>query len=116
LLAGGIGITGVLSFVHAHPAVKLYWSAKSASRALVEDVRVSGLFDRLGAGIVLNIGGPRFEFEVLLRDECEVQRRGKIGVVVCGPSSFCDDLRAAIVRVSKTTKIDIELYEEAFSW
>lgn len=116
LLAGGIGITGVLSFVHAHPAVKLYWSAKSASQSLVDDVKESGLLDRLGGEVVLNIGGPRFDFGVLLRDECEVQRRGKMGVVVCGPPGFCDDVRAAVVGVSKTSCVDIELCEEAFSW
>ncbi|KAK5071571.1 hypothetical protein LTR64_004650 [Lithohypha guttulata] len=117
LLAGGIGITGVLSHAYTHPAVKLYWSVKTAGQALVDDVRRSGMLDHLSNGVTLNVGGARFDFEILLGEECIGQEpRTKLGVVVCGPASFCDDARAAVVKVARRTKIDIELCEEAFSW
>lgn len=119
LFAGGVGITGVLSFALAHPSVKLYWSAKHPSKALVDDVQNSRLLSHLGEGVVLNVGGPRFNFETLLREETSHElKRQKIGVVVCGPPSFCDDLRAAVVKVGKAEakRVEFTLAEEAFSW
>lgn len=121
LLAGGIGITAVLGFAHTHPSTKLFWSVKTRSQALVEDVRGSGLLDRFGHDVVLNVGGPRFHFTELLVDEARMTKsslatRGKIGVIVCGPPSFCDDARAAVVAAGRMGIVEFDLCEEAFSW
>lgn len=121
LLAGGIGITAVLSFVHAHQRTELFWSAKTSSQALIDDVQSSGLLERLGDDIVLNIGGSRFDFFNSLTNEAHVTKttlvkEGRIGVVVCGPSSFCDDARAAVVAVGRKAIVDFNMCEEAFNW
>lgn len=39
-----------------------------------------------------------------------------LGVVVCGPSGMCDDVRQLVVSILKESKVKIELDVEAFSW
>ena len=40
LIGGGIGITGLIVWIHAHPNVKLAWSGKSSAEALVHEMDI----------------------------------------------------------------------------
>ncbi|KAG8627904.1 hypothetical protein KVT40_003777 [Elsinoe batatas] len=114
LFAGGIGITGLAGFVIAHPRTKLYWSARQESMPLVEDVKSSGVLSGLGKdGLVLRTGGERWDFGTILAEE--IGNGVRFGVVVCGPPSFCDDMRDAVARIGRQGK-DVRLAVEAFSW
>ncbi|TKX22013.1 ferric/cupric reductase transmembrane component-like protein 6 [Elsinoe australis] len=116
LIAGGIGITGVAAFAAAHPRTKLYWSVREETRALVEDVRESGVLGCLGREkLVLRVGGEsgRWDFGEVMGVEARAGER--TGVVVCGPPGFCDDVRDAVARIGRQGR-DVRLVVEAFSW
>jgi predicted ferric reductase len=110
LVAGGIGITAVLPFAHAHPNVKVYWSMRDGQAAMAKELQ-PGL-KHVEQDIVI---GKRLDLSGLLKKEVAAGWKD-IGVVVCGPGSMCDDLRREVVRVSKAQKVKIELDVEAFSW
>ena len=63
-----------------------------------------------------NLGGARFRFEKILNGEMASMKGTKWGMVVCGPSPFCDDVRAAAVTVDRIGKVDMELVEESPNW
>jgi predicted ferric reductase len=110
LVAGGIGITAILPFAHAHPNVKVYWSMRESQAAMAKEL--SPGLRHVEQDIVV---GTRLDLVELL--EKEVKGGWKdVGVVVCGPGGMCDDLRREVVRVSKEQKVKIELDVEAFSW
>ena len=96
LIGGGIGITGLLSFLQRHPDVKLYHSVKAEDKCLI---------DALGTVISelpekeINIG-RRVAISPLLQDEANAGW-ARIGVVVCGPAGMCDDARAAVAVVAR---------------
>jgi predicted ferric reductase len=110
LVAGGIGITAILPFAHAHPNVKVYWSMRDGQAAMAKELQ-PGL-KHVEQDIVI---GKRLDLSMLLEKEVAAGWKD-IGVVVCGPGSMCDDLRREVVRVSKAQKVRIELDVEAFSW
>jgi predicted ferric reductase len=110
LIAGGIGITAVLPFAHAHPNVKIFWSMRETQAAMVKELQpgLRHIEQDIVTGKRLNLAG-------LL--EKEVGGGWKdVGVVVCGPGGMCDTVRQEVVRVSKESKVRIELDVEAFSW
>lgn len=111
LIGGGIGITGLLSFVSNHWNVKLAWSVKESARCLVDDL------DRVLSGIGdkdVRIG-RRLDVGQLLAEEMDAGWE-KVGVVVSGPGGFCDDVRAAVATAGKHAKTQFELEVEAYSW
>ena len=111
LIGGGIGITGILPFVNNHWNVKLAWSVKESARCLAEDLQgaLSAVADKeISVGTRLNV-------KQLLQQEVEAGWE-RVGVVVCGPSGLCDDVRATLVAASKLGKTDFELEVEAYSW
>jgi predicted ferric reductase len=110
LVAGGIGITAILPFAHAHPNVKVFWSMRDGQAAMAQELQ-PGL-RHVEQDIVI---GKRLGLAGLLEKEVAAGWKD-IGVVVCGPGSMCDDLRREVVRVSKVQKVKIELDVEAFSW
>ncbi|KAK3356341.1 ferric reductase-like transmembrane component [Lasiosphaeria hispida] len=109
LIAGGIGITGVLPWAHSHLNVKLVWSVKEAAHTLVEVVNLGGVVSK-----EVRIGS-RFNVEELIFEE-ENAGWARVGVVVCGPGSLCDDTRAAVVAAGRKGKTVFELEVDAFSW
>ena len=111
LIGGGIGITGILPFVNNHWNVKLAWSVKESARCLVEDLQgaLSGVADK-----EISVGN-RLNVKQLLREEVEAGWE-RVGVVVCGPSGLCDDVRATVVAAGKLGKTEFELEVEAYSW
>lgn len=48
IISGGIGITGMLPWINAHPNVKLCWSVKKSADCLVQalDVPIQGVADK----------------------------------------------------------------------
>jgi NAD(P)H-flavin reductase len=105
LIAGGIGITGLLPWIHAHPNIKLAWSVKSSAEALVSEMDTDKEV----------LVGERLNIEEALRAEAFVSYK-KVGVVVCGPSAMCDDVRAKVAGLGRASKTVFELEVDAFSW
>ena len=111
LIGGGIGITGLLAYIPAHANVKLAWSVKSSAEALVKEVRQP--LSRVGEKMVLV--GERLDVDALLRAE-ESAGYKKVGVVVCGPPGLCDDVRAKVAGIGRSSATVFKLEVEAFSW
>ncbi|KAL9563766.1 hypothetical protein ACKAV7_012155 [Fusarium commune] len=111
LIGGGIGITGLLSWIRAHMNVKLAWSLKESSRPLLQDLEPA--LREVADKVVLV--AERLDVKALLHQEVEAGWK-RIGVVVCGPAGLCDDTRAAVASLGKTGGAIFELEVDAFSW
>lgn len=111
LIGGGIGITGLLAFVNSHVNVKIAWSVKQVDRALAEELDHAV---RTVADNEVRIG-ERLDVRRLLQQEVESGYK-KIGVVVCGPPSLCDDVRALVSSMGRHEKVEFELEVDAFAW
>jgi predicted ferric reductase len=111
LIGGGIGITGLLTWTHAHINIKLAWSLKESARPILQNLEpaLSGIADK-----VVTVG-QRLDIEALLTHEIEIGWN-KVGVVVCGPPGLCDDVRSAVVRFGKRERTVFELEVDAFGW
>jgi hypothetical protein len=111
LIGGGIGITGLLTWTHAHINIKLVWSLKESARPILQNLEpaLSSIADKIV------MVGQRLDIEALLAHEIEIGWN-KVGVVVCGPPGLCDDVRSAVVRFGKREKTVFELEVDAFGW
>lgn len=113
LIGGGIGITGLLPWIPelTRPKVKLFWSVKNAADSLVQafDDALSSLGEK-----DVRIG-QRFDITTLISQEAQAGW-SKIGVVICGPSGLCDDVRTAVVAIGKKEKVIFELEVDTYSW
>ena len=114
LIGGGIDITGILPFINNHWNVKLAWSVKKSARCLVEDLQGAGALSAV-TDKEIRVRN-KLNVEQLQQEEVEAGWE-RVGVVVCGPSGLCDDVRATVVvAASKLGKTDFELEVEAYSW
>ncbi|KAL7629722.1 hypothetical protein AAE478_001245 [Parahypoxylon ruwenzoriense] len=112
LIAGGIGITGVLPLLtSSNRNTKLFWSLKTSSAPLLQDLSLA--LDSAPEKDILV--GKRLDVEALLEQEARVGWH-RVGVVVCGPQGLCDAVRAAVVRCGRKGKTVFELEIDAFSW
>ncbi|KAK6536624.1 hypothetical protein TWF281_000851 [Arthrobotrys megalospora] len=111
LIGGGIGITGLVAWIHAHSNVKLAWSIKSTATALLQEMDV--VLKRLSDKEVLI--GERLNIDNLLRKEAEAGY-AKVGVVVCGPPGMCDDVRAKVAGFGRGSRTVFSLEVHSFSW
>lgn len=111
LLGGGIGITGLLSWLSFHTNVKLAWSAKATDQALVDEMS-TGLANVADKQVLV---GQRFCVEELLKNEVKFGYK-KVGVVVCGPAEMCDEVRAVVTGLGRGNKTVFELHVDTFSW
>ncbi|KAK4442545.1 ferric reductase like transmembrane component-domain-containing protein [Podospora aff. communis PSN243] len=111
LIAGGIGVTAVLPFLARHSNIKLAWGLREAARGLADDLEpaLAGLTEK-----DIRIGSRINVTELL--DEEEETGWGRIGVVVCGPGSLCDEVRAQVASRAMAAKAEWELEVDAFSW
>lgn len=114
LIAGGIGITGVLAWVDNHTNVKLFWSVRQSAQSLVDALGpVTGRLDENNVEVRV---GRRFDVHQLLEGELKAGW-AKIGVVVCGPGGLCDDVRASLVALGKQySDTSFVLEVEAYTW
>ncbi|KAI1766945.1 ferric reductase like transmembrane component-domain-containing protein [Hypoxylon sp. FL1150] len=111
LIGGGIGVTGLLPWITAHVNVKLAWSLKQTSEPLAKDL-ATALENIVDKEVLI---GKRLSIKALLAQEVQAGW-DRIGVVVCGPDSLCDDVRAAVVVFGRREKAVFELEVDAFSW
>jgi predicted ferric reductase len=111
LLAGGIGITGVLAWLSVHPNTKLAWSVKASDQALVDEM-YTALGNVADKQVLV---GQRFDIKELLQRDMAIGYK-KIGVVVCGPAEMCDETRAVVAGLGRGSKTVFELHVDAFSW
>lgn len=111
LIAGGIGVTGVLPFIARHGNVKLAWGLRAVAKGHADDLEpaLAGLAEK-----DIRIGS-RISVAELLEEEDEAGW-GRIGVVACGPGSLCDEVRALVAARAKKSKAVWELEIDAFSW
>lgn len=113
LIGGGVGITGLLPFVHCHTNVKLFLGVKTHDRCLL-DALSSVLDDIREKEIAV---GQRLDIDRLLRIEASLGWP-KVAVLVCGPAGMCDDVRALVSKLGKKNAggCSFELEVDAFSW
>ncbi|KAK4182521.1 hypothetical protein QBC35DRAFT_509835 [Podospora australis] len=113
LIAGGIGITGVLPWVDSHPRVRLTWTVKESAKCLVASME--GVLGRIADEDIIVRVGERFDIMELLHQEIEAGWK-RVGVVVCGPVSLCDDARAAVTEAGRGHRTVFVLEVDAFAW
>ena len=93
LIAGGIGITGILPFLKNHWNIKLAWSVKESAKCLVDDL--DGAMAQLASPDKDVRVGSRINVNQLLAEEITAGWE-RVGVVVSGPAELCHDVRAAV--------------------
>jgi predicted ferric reductase len=144
-IAGGIGITSIISYLqlyletlrgptHAGEPRRrggarasrfvLVWSAREES--LVKAIRSQiGDGPELGRkGVEIRIvdtsvaGGERLDVDEVVRGEVlgEENEGRKVAVVVCGPGGMADAVRGAVVGCIGKGDVEVELVEESFCW
>ncbi|KAI8957694.1 putative rerric reductase like transmembrane component [Daldinia sp. FL1419] len=113
LIAGGVGISAVVPVLRARNGrVRLFWGARSKS--LVEAVETSLGTDILVPSVIGEIVvGRRLNLREIL--EREVVGDGEAAVVVCGPGSMADEVRAIVSVLGRKGRV-VKLFDEAFSW
>ena len=111
LIGGGIGITGLIAWIHMHPNIKLAWSVKSNAEPLVRELNtvLASVADKQV------YVGERLDVDGLLKVAAEAGYK-KVGVVVCGPPGMCDDVRAKVAGIGRGNRTVFELEVDAFSW
>ena len=111
-IAGGTGITTILPTLRQHPGrAKLYWGVRNDR--LVKHLRANGLLD--GIEVAQVSVGERLDLVAILDSEIDGYVKEPI-VMVSGPSSMADDVRAATVNVMRRTGMNVKLLDESFSW
>jgi NAD(P)H-flavin reductase len=113
LIGGGIGITGLLTYTSCHPNFKLFVGVKTIDEELVTSLQP--MLDEIREKHI--IVGARLDIEGLLREEANLGW-SRVAVVVCGPASMCDDVRAVVAQLGKEKagQCLFELEVDAFSW
>ncbi|KAM0433174.1 hypothetical protein ACHAQK_009353 [Fusarium lateritium] len=113
LIAGGVGITSLFALIHNHWNVKLAWSVKEDARCLVHELEPA--LDSLTTAQTDIRVGSRFDITSLLDDEASAGWK-RVGIVVSGPGSLCDDVRSAVAGMGRHSKTVFELEVDAYSW
>ena len=111
LIGGGIGITGLLSWINSHSNVKLCWSVKQSAECIVRDL------ESVLKGVAVKEVkiGQRLDINTIMAEEEHADSK-KIGVVVCGPGGLCDDVRVAVAKAGRDGTARFELEVDAYSW
>ncbi|KAI1474027.1 putative rerric reductase like transmembrane component [Daldinia eschscholtzii] len=113
LVAGGVGISAVVTALRIRTGrTRLFWGIRSKS--LVEAVSNSLGPDILVPGVIGEIAvGRRLNLRAIL--EREVAKDGETAVVVCGPNTMADEVRAIVSELGRKGRA-VKLIDEAFSW
>jgi NAD(P)H-flavin reductase len=110
-VAGGVGITAILPYLHAHKGqAKLFWGSRSQAlvNALKEEVR--------GYGGEIIVGRRLFVKLALQREFEKVNDDVAVAVVVSGPKGMGDDVRELVCEIAKARRGDVRLLDENFGW
>ncbi|KAK3304796.1 uncharacterized protein B0T15DRAFT_558808 [Chaetomium strumarium] len=108
-IGGGIGITGVVPWAFQHRNVKLVWSVAESARCLTDAIDLTGVADS-----EVRVG-RRFDVDELVNGEAGAGWE-RAGVVVSGPGSLCDDVRAAVAVAGSRGNTVFEFEVDAYSW
>ena len=111
LVGGGIGITSLMPWVANHENIKVCWGLRESARCLINEFE--GPLSRVQEKDVRV--GSRLDFDSLLAQEVDAGWK-KVGIVVSGPGSFCDGVRAAVVAAGKKGRTEFELEVDAYTW
>jgi len=116
-IAGGVGITGVLSIAQSFPGVsiKLVWGVRDASllKAVEDSGELARLRKREGSEVAVSVG-ERIRVGDVLREELDKEDRGKLGVVVCGPAGMADEVRANVAELGSKSNRGVVFVDEAY--
>ncbi|KAK6350511.1 hypothetical protein TWF718_003702 [Orbilia javanica] len=118
-LAGGVGITGVLPYLNQFGSPRngrLYWGMRDSS---LKNALATELADLPSSIQVETAIGSRLDVESIIREELASRNSGGlIGIVVCGPAGFADEVRRQATDLTKrgATTAPYILIDEAFSW
>ncbi|KAK4096395.1 hypothetical protein N658DRAFT_569889 [Parathielavia hyrcaniae] len=115
LIAGGIGITGILPWLDSgHPNIKIAWGLRESARCLVSEL--APVLDRVAEENREVRIGQRLDVAGLLGEEKGMGWQ-RVGVVVCGPGGLCDDVRGEVVRLGRERGGCVFVLEvDAYSW
>jgi hypothetical protein len=118
-IAGGVGITAVLPLLKGFTGVhsRLEWGVRSDSLVRALEPELTALARGAGATVVNTSIGQRLKIVDIVREELEKESdKGDLGIVVCGPNSMADDVRAVVAELGPKAKRGIVFVDEAFSW
>ncbi|RYP82095.1 hypothetical protein DL769_001754 [Monosporascus sp. CRB-8-3] len=119
-IAGGVGITAVLPYLHKIRSPRrgqLYWATRKAG--LINALKPE--LDSLPGSVRVETGvGRRLDLDAILRKELTWSNpdEGPLGIMVCGPARMADDVRQNAARLTREghTRRPWLLVDEAFSW
>ncbi|KAJ2922188.1 hypothetical protein H1R20_g14899, partial [Candolleomyces eurysporus] len=119
-IAGGVGITPVISIVKSFEGVKarLAWGVRTEWLLRSVNDEIQDLVKR-GVKVETRISGGtngRLKVADLVKEELESGDGGDLGVVVCGPSAMADEVRMAIAEFGPKANRGLVFVDEAFSW
>lgn len=117
VIAGGVGITACLPYVHEGAAGKtqLFWSNRQEGLLTAFAPALAGLPRSVQVETAV---GRRLDLPTILSKEMAGPQTGPLAVVVCGPPGMADDVRRAIVEIARTNPLarPYVLIDEAFGW
>ncbi|CAK1367593.1 unnamed protein product [Cercospora beticola] len=108
-IAGGVGITGVISTLQKRQArQKLYWSCRSRPLVLAMEDLLEAVEKEILVGARLDLGA--------ILDVEVAQGPGELIVLVSGPQTMLRDVRNIVCDLVRRTPRPIRLLSESFSW
>jgi hypothetical protein len=110
-VAGGVGITSILPFLHAHQGTtRLYWGSRSQGlvNALRDEIR--------GYNGEISVGRRLFVKLVLQREFSRVDGGTPVAVVVSGPKGMCEEVREFCCEIAGKRRGEVRFLDENFSW
>ncbi|KAF2669305.1 hypothetical protein BT63DRAFT_479164 [Microthyrium microscopicum] len=115
-IAGGVGITAVISYLREHArtngpgAAKLYWGSRS-------DALVDALAEEVSRYDGIAVTKERLDVKAIVRREVSGVPEGwRVAVVVSGPKAMADDVREVVCEVGRGRKGVVRLVDECFGW
>jgi hypothetical protein len=116
-IAGGVGITACLPFLkQSKTPSKLFWSSRKDGLTK----NLTPTLEALPANVsVKTVVGERLNLQLIIQEELQLRAgaEGPLGIVVSGPPSLADDVRAEVVRVARGGRSRAYvLVDEAFGW
>ncbi|KAF3936312.1 hypothetical protein ABW19_dt0208634 [Dactylella cylindrospora] len=118
-IAGGVGITAVLPYLHAFGAprkARLFWGVRTSC---LIDALSKEMADLPASVHIETAVGKRLDVKGILQDELASRiGGGLLGIVVCGPPGLADDVRHQVTELTRrgVSRAAFVFVDEAFSW